>query len=161
MGLPATPQGPPAWDPRLRVEPPSRVFTVEEADGLLPALENVFRDMDLRSVRLREVTELVQDLEEYWGTRLADAGCPDHGRYAALVREREDMQTSLSEDIGRIHALGVLLKDFQSGLVDFFGVVDGRLAFLCWRRGEPSVQFYHTIEGGFAGRKPLAPLPRK
>jgi len=161
MGLPASPQGPAAWDPRLKVEPPSKVFTVEEADGLLPVLDGVFRDMDLRSVRLREVTELVQDLEEYWGTRAADPACPDHGRYAALVREREAVQTSLSEDIGRIHALGVLLKDFQSGLVDFYGIVDGQLVFLCWRRGEPSVHFYHTLEGGFAGRKTLAPLPQK
>lgn len=161
MGLPATPQGPAPWDPRLRVEPPSKVFTVEQADALLPDLEQAFQEMDLRSTRLRETTELVQDLEEYWGNRIGDPECPDRGRYATLVRDRDDLQSSLGEDIARVHALGVLLKDFQSGLVDFYGIIDGQLVFLCWRRGEPSVEFYHTREGGFAGRKPLAPLPRK
>ncbi len=161
MGLPATPSGPAAWDPRLKVEPPSKAFTVEEANRLLPSIEAIFREMDERSVRLREVTELAQDLEDYWGPAVADPECPDHRRHRDLSRERDDLQASLTEDIGRIHALGVVLKDFQSGLVDFYGLVDGQLVFLCWRRGEPAVLFYHTLEGGYAGRKPLAPLPQK
>ncbi len=150
-----------AWDARLRPEPPSKVFTVEEANGLLPSLSAIFREMDHRSLRLREVTELLQDLDDYWGDDVGSLDCPDHERYVVLMRERDDLQASVSGDIGRIHALGVLLKDFQTGLVDFYGHVDGQLVFLCWQRGEPSVRFYHTLEGGFGGRKPLAPLPQK
>jgi len=152
--LPADPGGVPI------VELPSKVFTVEQADRLLPSLEAILREMDHRSLRLREVLELIVDAEEYWGDRIADPDVEGREKYRELLRERDDVQVSLQEDIERIGALGVVLKDYVQGLVDFYGRVDGRLVFLCWQRGEPSVRFYHALESGFAGRRPLAPVPQ-
>ncbi len=141
------------------LEPPERVFTVEEADRLLPDLEAAFRDVDGPFLRLEEVSELVQDLEEYWGGRLADPDLPDRTRYLELVRERDETQGALDRVVGRIQGMGVILKDLQSGLIDLYGTVDGNLVFLCWRRGEPALAFYHALDTGFAGRKALVRAP--
>ncbi len=154
----ATPSEPPVGI-AARLEPPERLFTIEQADRLLPSLEEAFRGMDAIALRLQEVSDLLQDLEEYWGGRLADPDLPERPRYLELVRERDAAQEALDREIEGVHATGVLLKDFRSGLVDFYGVVAGNLVFLCWQRGEPAVRFYHTLEGGYAGRKPLAPVP--
>jgi hypothetical protein len=146
-------------DLSVRLDPPERLFTVEEANRLLPAIEAILHEMDARSPRLQEVSDLVQDLEEYWGGRLADGDLPERGRYLELVRERDEAQEALNRDLERVRGMGVLLKDFQTGLVDFYGIVAGELVFLCWQRGESSVRFYHTLQGGFAARKPLALVP--
>ena len=156
MGAPSMPMG--ARD--LSVEElPTKVLTADQANRLLPSIESVFHEMDHRSLRLREVLELITDLEEYWGERIADAGLPEHARYAALVGERDDIEATLQGDIERIQALGAVLKDYQQGLVDFYGRIEGRLVFLCWQRGEPKVRYYHTLESGFAGRRPLVAAP--
>jgi hypothetical protein len=52
--------------------------------------------------------------------------------------------------------MGVLIKDPQIGLLDFYGRIDGRLVYLCWRYGEEALGYYHELEAGFAGRRPLA-----
>ncbi|TLZ60195.1 MAG: DUF2203 family protein [Methanobacteriota archaeon] len=152
--IPANPAGVPT------VELPTKVFTVQQADRLLPALEAILHEMDHRSLRLREVLELVQDAEEYWGAVIADPDVRGREKYAELLRERDDLEASLQGDIERVTALGAVLKDYQQGLVDFYGYIEGRLVFLCWQRGEPAVRFYHPLEGGFAGRRPIAPVPQ-
>ncbi len=145
-------------DLAVRLDPPERMFTVEEANRLLPEIEEAFRDTDARALRLQEVSDLAHDLEEYWGGRLADPDLPDRRQYLEFVRERDDLQAALEREVDRIHGMGVLVKDVRSGLVDFYGLVNGRVVFLCWRRGEPSVAFYHPLEGGFAARRPLSPV---
>ena len=56
----------------------------------------------------------------------------------------------------QIEQLGAVVKDPQSGMVDFYGRVDDRLVWLCWQYGEQSIDFFHELDGGFSGRKPLA-----
>src|SRR2546425_12371251 len=102
--LPADPGGVPI------VELPSKVFTVEQADRLLPSLEAILREMDHRSLRLREVLELIVDAEEYWGDRIADPDVAGRQKSREVLREREDVQGALPEDIERIGALCVVLK---------------------------------------------------
>ena len=153
MGVPYVPAsagGVPA------IEVPTKTFTVTEADRLLPSIEAVLREMDHRSIRLREVLELIVDAEEYWGDRISDPDVGGREKYAELLAERDDLQTALQGDLERITNLGAILKDYQQGLIDFYGHVEGRLVFLCWQRGEPAVRFYHPIESGFAGRRPIA-----
>ena len=65
---------------------PAKTLTVEEANRLLPSIEAIFQEMDRRSIRLREVLELITDLEEYWGERIADPGLPEHARYSVVRR---------------------------------------------------------------------------
>lgn len=54
-----------------------------------------------------------------------------------------------------ILSLGVEIKDFERGLCDFPHLRDGKVVYLCWQRNEPSVEWWHDIEAGFAGRQPL------
>jgi hypothetical protein len=51
--------------------------------------------------------------------------------------------------------MGVLVKDLETGLLDFPSERDGEIVFLCWRHGEPSVAHWHAVDAGFSGRQPL------
>ena len=64
----------------------------------------------------------------------------------------------MAAGVARIDALGLTLRDIEHGLVDFPALVSGRQIWLCWRRGETSVGWWHGLESGFADRRPLAEL---
>jgi hypothetical protein len=68
-----------------------------------------------------------------------------------LVRRIEEYRAGWRE----VEQLGAVVKDPRLGLVDFYGQVDGKLVWLCWKYGESEVGFYHALEEGFSGRKPL------
>jgi len=61
----------------------------------------------------------------------------------------------------RVQTMGGVVKDAQTGLVDFYGRVGEKLVWLCWRYGEDSLSHYHDLESGFAGRRPLTPDVRR
>ena len=64
--------------------------------------------------------------------------------------------TELTSTIGELEALGVQLKDFERGLVDFPSLRDGRVVLLCWQMGEgDELEWWHDVDAGFAGRTPL------
>jgi hypothetical protein len=56
-----------------------------------------------------------------------------------------------------VTSLGAVVKDVRTGLVDFYGHLDGRTVWLCWRYGEERIDFFHELDAGFASRKPLGP----
>ena len=76
--------------------------------------------------------------------------------------ELEEVQAQLDEEVAgiarcvaRIHEVGALVKDLDDGLVDFPATRDGRDVLLCWRLGEDEIGFWHGLDEGFSGRKPL------
>lgn len=133
----------------------TRIFTVEEANALVPKLEEGFRLV----LRLRaELRQAYAQLEQAghapsWESLHAPSEVPDtirsvHGRFLALAM-------AMAEQFEAIVATGVQVKDPETGLCDFPGVRDGRAVQLCWKLGEPAVEFWHEVEAGFAGRRPL------
>ena len=58
-------------------------------------------------------------------------------------------------DVGANQRLGILIKDVDTGLVDFPHMREEREVYLCWRLGEPKVEFWHDVDSGFSGRQPL------
>lgn len=122
---------------------PPRYFTLEEANSLLPELEPlVGRLLETRarvSHESRGMVALLSDLR-------SDVGGPDASRLAQEFGEIESL-------VGRIQSYGCVLKNLESGLVDFLCERDGRDVFLCWRYGEPSIQYFHELHTGFQGRK--------
>ena len=60
--------------------------------------------------------------------------------------------------VARIDALGITLRDIERGLIDFPALVGGRQVWLCWQLGEADVAFWHELETGFGGRRPLVEL---
>ncbi|MHB0948792.1 MAG: DUF2203 family protein [Gemmatimonadaceae bacterium] len=125
-------------------------FTVEQANRTLPLVRKIVQDI-VDSHRLWREKILELDL-----VASAAAGAPDERQVAlekevqALAREIDSFEWELSE-------LGITLKDRRLGLVDFPAELDGREVLLCWRLGEPEVQYWHDVDAGFAGRQPLAP----
>ena len=128
---------------------PRRIFTVDEANGLLPAIDDIFCGMDGTSARARELSDLVADMEAYWGKAVEDPANEDHVRYAKLKEELASTLQALNESTIRLNGMGCELKDPNRGLVDFYAYVNGELVYLCWQRGEKEIGFWHTLEGGF------------
>lgn len=127
----------------------SRLFTVEEANSLLPILrpvvKRVFDQLDL----LRKESEAV-----IRGKRLS-AESPDLmerlQENETIARLIEDVKTWVEE----INSYGCVCKGIEEGLVDFPCSLGAEIVFLCWRYGEDRVSHWHRIEDGFAGRRPL------
>ena len=76
-----------------------------------------------------------------------------------LTRLRmQGLVDQMAAGVARIEAMGITLRDIGDGLVDFPALVNGRQIWLCWRRGEKTVGFWHAIDTGFSSRQPLSEL---
>lgn len=119
-----------------------RLFSVEEADRVLPELRE-------RLPRIREARQAVLGAAERIGERAPGDGGGREGR-----RHHEAL-SALRAELLALHRLGVILRDPETGLVDFPAEREGRRVFLCWRLGEERVAHWHEVDAGFAGRRPL------
>ncbi len=119
-----------------------RRFTPEEANALLVELR-------ARLPRLREARQRLRDTSE----RIAAAVEVDGGGVAGT--DWFEAQEGLKAELLWLADRGILLRDPETGLVDFPADREGRRVFLCWRLGEDDVAWYHEEESGFTGRKPL------
>jgi hypothetical protein len=122
-----------------------RLFTVEEANALLPRLRELLADV---SVHLRALRQKAPHLEPI----LAAAGSNGGGRVGS---EYGVEAYRLYVAIGHIRELGVLLKDLDRGLLDFPHERDGRIVFLCWLPEEERISYWHDLDAGYVGRRPL------
>ena len=74
-----------------------------------------------------------------------------------LRREIDAVAHRINGFVDELTAVGCVLKGFEDGLVDFYGLQEGRLVFLCWRLGEEGVGHWHELDAGFAARRPITP----
>jgi hypothetical protein len=119
-----------------------RLFTIEEANGELPELRR-------RLPALREARQgLIASAE-----RIDEAVAADGGGVAGS--DWFGHQQRLKAEVSYLAERGILLRDPDTGLVDFPAERDGEQVFLCWRLGEDEVAFYHGQHSGFGGRRPL------
>ncbi len=129
-----------------------KYFTVAEANATLPLLRSILRDL----------TELAQELGERYQrlTRLQGAGHLDQAHQEeiqVILAEYEQGQEKMKEYEKELRGLHVELKDYVTGLIDFPCMRNGREVYLCWRMDEPTVNHWHDLNAGFAGRKKLTP----
>jgi hypothetical protein len=131
----------------------NRRFTVEEAERLLPEIRRLLHEALEQKRALDSASRALQALTQ----RAAWLGGITIDRAAALEQRiaRNAAETGLKAALDAIHSLGVIVKDLDVGLIDFLTSYQGRDVFLCWRLGEPSIQFWHSVDEGFAGRKPI------
>ncbi|HTT17193.1 MAG TPA: DUF2203 domain-containing protein [Thermoplasmata archaeon] len=134
---------------------PGRLWTAEEANARLPALRELLPNLRAWAGRLTEVHGELARLARFWGEELGARDHPDHGLKERLEAEWRNLTRRLDESVRALAAEGIEVKQLESGLVDFYGLLDGELVYLCWRLDEGEVGFYHTLESGFAGRRPL------
>jgi hypothetical protein len=128
------------------------MFTVEEANDLVPDLELAFG----RLGRLRgEASVLVEALGGGESAlAVLNGGTPEPGREAQAWRF-QSLVNEINTIVEQVNEMGCLVKDLDAGLVDFYGIRDGEPVFLCWQFGEPVVAHWHPVESGFASRQPI------
>ena len=136
-----------------------KTFTLDEAQALLPIVESLLNRAIEAKQALDELEEDQQDLVRRIflnGGMLVDIAAVKKRKInmAALVQRARD---SLQE----IDAIGVQIKDFDTGLLDFPAILEGETVLLCWKRGEARIEFWHRIEDGFRGRQPIDARFRK
>jgi hypothetical protein len=126
-----------------------RLFSHEEASALLPALRPRLQHVAAMKRQLDAVRREFNDLRQH-------ARANGHGKRAQeLEKELHTLVHDLNTEIAAIQALGVQVKDLDSGLVDFPSERDGRVVYLCWRMDEPAITAWHELDGGYGGRQPL------
>jgi hypothetical protein len=123
----------------------ARHFTLEEANAAVQVLRPLLAEiLEIRQELLRrqpEVWPVVQKAAGNGGSQAASQAAAEFGRLDALVHE--------------VLSSGAILKDINTGLVDFPAFRAGEEIYLCWQYGEAEVLFWHEIEAGFAGPKRL------
>lgn len=129
-----------------------KVFTLEEANRLVPLARTSIHLMQ-KAVEEAEGLRVALGVLELLGA--ADAASPEHAEYAEKQGRLSYCRQTFGEEHERLAQSGVLLRDLQTGLVDFHALREGRLVFLCWRLGEEAIGYWHEIDSGFAGRRPI------
>ena len=124
-----------------------KIFTVQEANALLPNVKVIVGRIQRAHRKLstyRDEVKKASDAAEQGGGGIS-AGVA----YATVL-------TELTSQLAELEALGVQLKDFERGLIDFPSMRDGRVVLLCWQLGEgDELEWWHDVDAGFAGRTPL------
>ena len=134
-----------------------RYFTVTEVDDLVPRLERIFVNvLQLRAAMRKEEEKLgragVSLSQETASDRTDESERLEVRQSKALFRGFYD---ALVERLAEVEQLGGEIKDVEIGLVDFPARRENREILLCWKLGERQVGYWHTLESGFGGRRPI------
>jgi hypothetical protein len=131
---------------------PTRTFTPDEANEALDEVRPLAERMVAHGRALARAQRRQVELQGRIAGNGSSIRRDEPARLAALV-DRE--AAGLARCIERLHGLGVVVKDVQQGLVDFPALRGDEEVLLCWHVGEDEVAYWHGLEEGFAGRKPL------
>lgn len=129
-----------------------RLFTVDEANAMLPRVVSLLEALQASRMQLANVEADLARLHQR-----AHSNGKDHpdDAFSTLERRRDEAQARMRLELEALNATGCILKDLDTGLVDFPSMRDGRVVYLCWKLGEADIAFWHDIDAGFAGRTPL------
>lgn len=156
-----------------------RVLTVEEANALVPRLSDLVRRQMTQAKEIEALLEKLRDAvgDERTAPPKKPTREPSHAKPARPTEESTsstleidpndsaevrtikvellDLVRAYEDGWREVQELGAVVKDARAGLCDFYGRVDGKLVWLCWRYGEASVDYYHDLNTGFSARKRL------
>ena len=129
-----------------------RYFTAEEANEALLEVRPLTEEL----VGHRRALVELQERQSAVTARIAGNGGNVEPHELEQVQAQLDEEVAgIARCVARIHEVGALVKDLDEGLVDFPATRDGRDVLLCWRLGEDEIGFWHGLDEGFSGRKPL------
>ena len=119
-----------------------KVFTLEEARSVLIKIKPIVEDINLKKSELFDIYSRLEEEEDdlermYYQTRI------------------KELESLVRQGFMRIEELGGVIKGVDPILVDFLSYHDGRYIWLCWREDEETIMFWHELNDGFAGRKPI------
>jgi hypothetical protein len=128
-----------------------RYFTVAEANAMLPLVRKIVEDITTLARQLQDRhNRLMHVLPE--GRAAGDAHREELLHVEAELRQDQERMQDYEREL---HELGVELKDYRIGLIDFPCWMGNREVYLCWRQGESAIAHWHELDAGFAGRQEL------
>jgi hypothetical protein len=130
-----------------------RLYTPELANRCLPLVQRIARDIQATA---REIQTSWAAIRRDGGPRDGETLHRNHGEETATDERLEDLRDRFRSFVAELEELGIELKDPLTGLLDFRWQRGEQEVYLCWRLGEDAVAHWHTLDGGFAGRRPLA-----
>jgi hypothetical protein len=137
----------------------ARIYSVADANALVPVLFDAATSIKRLQSEMESLKEQIDDLEAVRGPQISAEGSAERGEYERYVMEFEARRREFAAQIARLEEIGAELKDPQSGLIDFYAQrAGGETVYLCWRLGEERIRFWHSLRGGFAGRRPIEEL---
>lgn len=127
-----------------------KLYTLQEANAMLPLLRSILRDVTTLQAELRERYARLTGVQKTEGMDRAHREEVQH-----MIEEFERCQDRMREYEFELEKLGVELKDYDTGLIDFRHMKDGREVYLCWKLDESEVAHWHELNAGFSGRKTI------
>jgi len=131
----------------------SRRFTLAEAQSLIPEVEQTLRS----AISLKATYEQAEAKLGHIAHRITASGglLVDRSKLLETKQMRDYTAGQLRQSMETIQRTGCLVKDLDTGLIDFPCLFRGQEVYLCWRLGEPEIGYWHGVEEGFGGRKPI------
>jgi hypothetical protein len=132
---------------------PKKYFSVPEVEALIPELTRIMESIMDANSEARRLQAALQ--EEQQRIMVSGGAILDAAQWKERAGRLEALARQLQEGIDAIVRLGGVPKDLGMGLVDFPFLLEGEEVDLCWRFGERKIRFWHGLDEGFAGRKPI------
>jgi len=130
-----------------------KYFDRHEAEELLPAIREFLEEARKQKRVLDSITAEISDAA--MRVMMLGGSLPPFAELNRKKNQREQVAEQLTRTVEEIQQIGCLVKDLETGLVDFPSLRGGEKVYLCWKLGEARIGYWHGIEEGFAGRKPL------
>ena len=131
----------------------ARYFTLAEAQLQLPAVERALRDALFQKSEYQKAAQELDRITER--VRVSGGARVNPGEMLSLRARRDECVRCLRRALDTIEELGAMVKDLDIGLIDFLALYRDREVCLCWKLGEDEIRFWHGMEEGFRGRKPI------
>lgn len=135
-----------------------KVFTVDEANSLIPFVEEAFRLIEGHRVRIHEQAQKIEVLNLLWGRKVRERSNPDYNSFfthkRSIENEISEIEQVIQDDILR-RGIRFPLNGIEEGLLDFPSTYQGRRIFLCWRNGDPELLYWHESDEGYRERLPI------
>ena len=130
-----------------------KTFTLDEAQALLPVLEALLK----RAIEGKKAAESIEGRMQDLARKIFLSGglLVDISRARRQRAALESHLQAAKDSVAEIDAIGVQVKDLDTGLLDFPCEIDGEIVLLCWKLGESRIDYWHTVEDGFRGRQPI------
>ena len=136
-----------------------RFFSPEEAAACVPKVKPLLAHLREAFHEYRFAKQQVDEMVAIHGESLDSRGHPDHDEAQRWRSRASDLAGQVEALVAEIGDLGADVKDPILGLIDFYHRrADGSIVLLCYRDDEPALEWWHPLESGFAGRRPLKEL---